>query len=173
MLYCRSSLLLCGMIAASVHELGHLLAILLTGGASVREVYLGIPGVKIKVSGCTMRPMIIVSGVLVNLLATLISAVLVLFCKKIFFVELAAANLCLAACNLLPAEPLDGGLLLRCLLEARMLPDKADKLMLIISIILLCPLTAAALYTAMRSRGNVSLLLLCLWLLTGILRNYV
>lgn len=173
-LFCRSSIFFCGLAAAAFHEAGHITTIALSRFANIRNIEIGALGIKISASGNTCTPSITLSGVAANLILAAASAATAIFYpQSVIHLHLCAANICLAACNILPVEPLDGGIFLRLILERLFMPDTADKLVFVISLCFLAILTAAGLFTVIRSRGNFSLLILCLWLLAGILRRYL
>lgn len=171
--YCRDTLFLCGAAAAAIHELGHLAVMLLFSDVSVREIAVGAAGIRITAEGNSARPAILAAGAAANTLAAGASLIWHIADGSATAAGMLAADICLALCNMLPIEPLDGGLLLRCILERKKLPDEADRTMLFVSLAALCPLAAIALLAVMRSRGNFSLLVLCLWLLARILREYL
>ncbi len=173
-LMCHDRLFLCGIAAASVHELGHIIAIILTEGTSVSRISVGALGIKMAAADANERPIIILAGVISNALICLLCIPLLYFERtRDLSVQMAAANTCLAMCNILPIEPLDGGTLLRYFLDRRLPPQSADRAVFAVSLAALIPLAAAALFAVMQSRGNFSLLILCLWLLAGILRRYL
>lgn len=173
-IFCRSSVFFCGLAAAAVHESGHIAAILLSRFANIRSIDIGALGIKISASGNTCTPSIILSGAAANLLFAVISAIITAFYPQSHTaLQLCAANLCLAACNILPVEPLDGGVFLRLLLERRFMPHIADRLIFAVSLCFLILLTTVGFFTLLQSKGNFSLLILCLWLLAGILRRYL
>lgn len=171
---CRDWLFFCGTVAAAVHELGHIAVIALCRESHVREVYIGALGVKMTACGITDRPIIITAGVLANLAVSLLCIPFLFWSScRTAALPLLTADLCLALCNILPIEPLDGGLLLRFLLERRLSSGATDRAAFIISLCTMLPLTTAALFAVMQSGGNFSLLILCLWLFAGILKRYV
>lgn len=170
----RSGIFFCGLAAASFHEAGHLAAIIISRFARVRSIDILPFGIRISASGNTCTPSIILSGAAANILFAAISAAAAYFLPKSdIALQLCAANICLAACNIMPVEPLDGGIFLRYMLEGRFPPHTADRIVFAVSLCFLILLTTAALFVLLRSRGNFSLLMLCLWLLAGVLRRYL
>lgn len=168
--FCHDGLFLCGLAAAAFHELGHIIAILLCRDAVIKDISIGALGIRMTASGGTDRPMIMLAGVAANLLLSLASLP---FIRYSWGGALLGANICLAACNILPIEPLDGGVLMRWMAERHLSPEAAERTVLAVSVCAIFPLTAAGLLAVMQSRGNFSLLILCLWLLAGILKRYI
>ena len=93
------------LLAAMVHELGHLLAIRLTGGR-VRRICLRAGGAVIETA-----PMTPAREVICALAGPAAGAVIVLSWR--FYPELALAGLVQTVFNLLPIYPLDGGRVVR------------------------------------------------------------
>ena len=89
------------LLAAVVHELGHLIAIRLTGGR-VRGIWLHAGGARIETA--PMEP----GQAILCALAGPAAGALVLFAWK-WFPELAVAGLVQTIFNLIPVYPLDGG----------------------------------------------------------------
>lgn len=152
-------------LAGACHELGHLLAAKLLG-LEVRWLELSFFGAEMDLPGLACCPwwgeaLLLAAGPGVNLLLA------VLCCSgrgeaaQLF----GAVNLLLACFNLAPVPPLDGGRLLVSL-TARLLPGAwgltVSDLVAHLTRGLLLGLGAALAW-----RGNVSLLLLALWLILG------
>lgn len=165
----------CGALAALLHESGHLAVMLLTPGCRIRRVHVGSCGVRIDTVCCPDSGwgMICVAGAACNILCAAISALLTGVLGSRFLSLLASSNLFLGVLNLLPVEPLDGGQLLRTLLLRRARAERVDTLCLICSLCALLPMLTVGLLVLMRTRYNFSLLLLGLWLLGGVVRDYV
>lgn len=166
----------CGALAAAVHESGHLLATLAVPGGRVERVRVGVCGLCITTrlrGSCRGWVPVCVAGAAVNLLLAAVLFALAHLLTDQFIPTLASANLCIGAVNLLPVEPLDGGQLLRALLLSRVSPENADRISFSVSIITLLPLLCVGFWLLMRTRFNFSLLMLGLWLLAGILGEYI
>ena len=99
------------VIAALVHELGHLTAVLLTGGR--------VLGIRLHAGGARIEtaPMEPGNAALCALAGPALGALTVLAWR--WFPELALAGLVQTAFNLLPVPPLDGWQLLSCLIQGK------------------------------------------------------
>ncbi len=166
----------CGALAAVVHEAGHLIAMVAVPGASVERVTISACGLRI-----TARLLghqrgwayICIAGAAVNLALFVLVIPFALILNSSFMSVLACANLCVGALNLLPVEPMDGGQLLRALLLRITSPENADRFCFTVSLLTLLPLISVGLWLLMKTRFNFSLLILGLWLLGGVLDEYV
>ena len=167
-----------GLVAAAVHEGGHLVTMLISPATRVTAFCVTPFGLRITSrGGASSAPtwqLVCVSGVIANL----ITAALIYLCVSIaggeftFAYTLMTANLGLATVNLMPVIPLDGGQLLR----AWLVPlgeERAEKVSLTVSLSASLPMLTAGFFILMRSKGNFSLLLMGLWLILCILREYV
>ncbi|MBQ4313492.1 MAG: site-2 protease family protein [Clostridia bacterium] len=169
-------IIICGIVAASIHELGHLAAMLIFSHAAPEVVDITPFGLRISLRGGVFlrRWMLVaIAGAVANMLCCALFGCLCTLWYSPFLIRLAAANLCLAIVNLFPVEPLDGGQLIRAMLDRVLSCEQAERASFIISVLFLLPLATAGLYVLIRSQGNFSLLLLSLWLLLSIIRKYI
>ena len=115
---------LCGLflLALALHEAAHLTALALFR-RPVLGLTLGAGGAKIETEALTLRQEALsaAAGPLVNLL----SGALTLRCVPAF----SAVSLGLAAVNLLPLYPLDGGRILRAALLSRLPPERTERIL--------------------------------------------
>lgn len=115
---------LCGffLLGLTVHEAAHLTALALFR-RPVLGLTLGAGGAKIETEALTLRQEALsaAAGPLVNLL----SGALTLRCVPAF----SAVSLGLAAVNLLPLYPLDGGRILRAALLSRLPPERTERIL--------------------------------------------
>jgi len=144
------------LYASLWHELGHLLALYLF---HLRPTCLtfGAFGLRLSIPetlSCRQHRVLALAGPAFNLVAvTLLWA---------FFRSRAAApHLLLAAFNLLPVQPLDGGQALYFALWPRFGDRIAGTVLAVTSAAVVIPLTAAAVWVLWRSGYNGSLLLVC------------
>ncbi|MBQ8747717.1 MAG: hypothetical protein IJZ08_07625 [Clostridia bacterium] len=152
------------LIAVLLHELGHLIACRLLG-VRVRTFRATAAGAVIGYDAALLsypREMIVAAaGPFVNFLSFL----LVLGCHGRAAALFGIASLALALFNLLPHEKLDGGVILSALLSCRFGADAAARFVHIFSAILTVLLWACAVAVQMRCGGNLSLLLVSVYLL--------
>ena len=147
-----------GLLAAMLHEGGHLLAMFLmkTPPSELRLCPFGIEIVKRE-----SRANHYVQDVVVSLSGPCANAVacIILFStgqgESVFF----AAHFLLAVLNLLPIEPLDGGQALFAFLCLRHPLETAGKVIEIVSFFTLLPLSVLGFVILFRSQHNFSLLL--------------
>lgn len=150
------------LLAAVLHEGGHLLAMLLLG-IPPEDCLLGAFGARIRLgsrlTGYKQNLVVSIAGPLINLL-----------CGGILWgcgcVVPAAVHLCLALINLLPAYALDGGEILRCGLCLLGLGTVADRVVRITSVLVLLPLAIGGFWLVLRGKGNATLLIVSGYLVT-------
>ena len=160
-------LLLWGLLACAVHELGHVAAALACGGRAER---LSLTAVGAELSFSYRAPLsygrdsfVALAGPAANLLLGGLFFVLDLQLPAIL-------SLGIGAFNLLPILPLDGGRVLYGLLAEKLDPDWADRLLTAAAGCLVGLLAGAGVIAAVHY-ANVTLLLTALWLLGRVLRH--
>ena len=152
------------MAACALHELGHFLTLRRLGGR-VRLIRLTAAGAEMVLSrplGYWQEGLTALAGPGVNLLLAL------LFCAWPGGTVFAGLNLVLACFNMLPAGRLDGGRALYCTLALLAGPEWAGRIGRCLdgiwaAVLLVCGALLA------RFGGNITLLLVSLWLLTAAL----
>ncbi len=153
----RSGAAQAGLACAALHEAAHLAAMRFVGEAprEVRFTPFGIDIVRSREGRSYGRDALVsLAGPLANLAAFGV-------CRMIPGEGAAlcsAGNFLLFALNALPIAPLDGGQALGALLRARMEPEKAERIVGIVSFCILLPLAAAGFYVLLQSRWNFTLL---------------
>lgn len=148
-----------------LHEGGHWLALHLLGGKT-NQFFIRGYGFGIQINGLSYRSEWIVAfaGPLVNLFL----AVVFFFGGLPLFTYI---NLTLGIMNLLPILPLDGGRVLRAVLAQFLPPHQCRCILQTISLILIFPLLALAFWQFLESGYNVSLLIICFYLLSLLKEN--
>ena len=154
----RDGVALHGLLAAMIHESGHLLAMLLlrTPPAELRLCPFGIEIVKreSRANHYIEDAVISLAGPCANAVACAVFLSLGQG-ENVFF----AANFLLAVLNLLPIEPLDGGQTLFSFLCLRHPLETAGKVIEVVSFVTLLPLSVLGFVVLVRSQHNFSLLL--------------
>ncbi len=158
------------MLAALLHEAGHLLTARLLG-VGVSEITLLPLGADIKFSRLTTyREDILtgISGAAANILSALLLLPLGAHPAVRYFI---CSNLALAAINLLPVDTLDGGTVLRGILSARMPEKTASAVMAALSAASLSVLWLCSVYLMLRSCTGIELWAICMSVMLGMLRR--
>ena len=155
----RENRIVCCVIAAALHELGHLLM--------MRCFHIRVRSVT-----ATLFDVLIQAGSpadhCADICVTLGGPAANLLCAAAFApisCSLCCANLAVGCFNLLPVMSLDGGHLLYLLLSRRFLPKTCSLIIKLTSFIFLIPLLTAGLIVLLRSGYNYSLLAAALYLL--------
>lgn len=164
----RSALMLLPIAAALIHEAGHLIAMLILH-CDIKELEITMFGAEIRAasntSGLVASVIIFASGGAVNFLC---AAAVAPYAQSSYPLQLfCACSLALAAVNLLPIKTLDGG----CILEAvtaHFVPTHADAVINAVSAITLLFLWLAGVYLLLLCQGNLSVMLLCMYLFTSL-----
>lgn len=163
----EQGVLLCALLACSIHELGHLCAIW-AAGASVKCFRITAVGAELVIRDSAAvsygkELLIALGGPAGSLLGAFLAARLGRFLL---------AGICLGQglFNLLPAAPLDGGRSLGALVAMVWGPDRAEAVLSVCSAVITGVLLGLGLLLLERF-FDLTLLLVALWLLTGLLRQ--
>ena len=170
-----TGLLLWTVTACALHEIGHLLMMQLMRCPS-GELTIGFFGAKYTLSGQTRRSyksdaLIALSGPMVNLLIFFALYICSFFSNAPLISAVAAVHFGIAAFNLLPVMPLDGGRAVYAVLCPFFGEERALKLLRRVSFIVLIPLAAVGLILVLNSRYNFTLLLTSLYLFALLLMH--
>lgn len=164
-----SQFLLITLIAALVHEAGHLLAIMGTGG-KIRELRLESTGAAIIYDGSRMsyiaELLTALAGPVFSFLLAYISARLGISRGEFWF-TLSGVSLVLCAFNLLPASALDGGRVLYMTLAHFTGTETAEKICFLTSCLVSLGVILPGLWLLMKTGWNFTLLVSGIWLLLG------
>lgn len=148
------------LLAATLHELGHMLA------AKICNIPLG--ELKLGIFGASLTPssellsykgeiLLALAGPASNLICVGATAYLINICPSPFLSLFAAASLFLALLNLLPIDDLDGGRILRCALMLLFSPDTVAAICRAISFLLVFLLWIISAYLLLRHSPSLSL----------------
>lgn len=145
------------LLASVIHELGHLLAMMLLK-CLPKQCVLGAFGMRLEIgdrqAGYRSNVAVSLAGPLVNLAC---AAGLWMLSRP----EQGAIHLLLCLFNLLPVSGLDGGEVLRCLLSLRWEPHRVERGLRLFSVGILTVLTVVALWLIMTGQGNGTLFIVC------------
>lgn len=167
LLFNRAEYVLYLFFAALIHETAHIvLALLFRADFSFLTLQpFGISASLSSAAALTCAQEILVS--LAGIAANLIAAVLCLSQDVLFSgnkMDFVLCNTLLAAVNLLPIEPLDGGRALYYALLRHREPPAAQKISRLISLLFLFPLAAVSVWLLLATGYNFSLLLIVVYL---------
>ncbi len=169
------SLLFSILLAAAAHEAGHLL-LLSHFGVALRRMRLSAFGAEIDAPGVEKLSYgkelcVTLGGVGANVLCSLASAALaVRFSLDIFFV-LAGANAVLAAYNLLPVAPLDGGRALYLIFAYLFGPAVGDAVATVTGLLVSLMLALLGAHLTLTLGGGYFFVLAALFIFLGALRQ--
>ena len=151
---------LCALFCSTIHELGHYFSAVVLG-YSIKSFILYPFGAEMKLCGFTSyKKDITVSlfGPVMNIVAALVGCV---FNIGNFFI---IYNITLAVLNLLPINHLDGGNVMASLLMLICDPDRAERVVSIISFLILLITWIISVYIFMMLGGSPSLFFICIML---------
>ena len=155
----------CALLAALLHELGHIVAVFLVGGR-VTAIAIEPFGGEISTGGSipSYRGELVVSlaGPAVNFFCAL---PLFLDASPCFLSYFALCSLGLGLFNLLPIKALDGGDILHTLLLLGLEPDLSDRICRIVTVLFVCLFFGVTLVGWVYLRFNPTLVLLSVYLL--------
>lgn len=161
--------------AVVIHESGHLFAMRLTGKfpkrIKISLFEINISDAQRHKRGSLENAFIIFFGPFANFICFIVCYLLYLKGNEISG-RFALANLSVGCLNSLPVMTLDGGQLLHILLCKRTNANKAEKIVNVLTVVILIPLAAAGFIMLFRSKYNFSLLFVSGYLvLSLIMRN--
>ena len=166
----RSYLSLAAILAAAIHELGHIIAARICK-ISLGELKLGIFGAALtpKTMLCSYKKEIALclAGPLVNLLSAILLYPL-LKSNNGFGSLFIGASLFLGILNLLPIHEFDGGRILFCILSSRLSLKSATRAIKTTSFILIFSLWSLSVYLLLKLSSSVSLFIFSLSLFAKI-----
>lgn len=172
-LFDTSQTVILGCIAAVLHETGHLI-FMKCFDSFPKKIKISLFDIAIIDSNKYNRSLnkellITLGGVMMNLISALICFGLYLVFRYNFLWILTGANILLLVYNLLPVDTLDGGQALYLILSSKLSEKTVERIMFVISLIVLLPCTVIGFLLLLRSKYNFTLLLTSLYLIAVIL----
>lgn len=164
------SVLLC-FIAAVMHELGHI-TVLKHYNSVPKEIRLTLFDIAITdtdkyIRGSKAEMTVVLAGVAVNFVSAAVGFAFNYFTDIELISKFSSAHLTLAVFNSLPVSNLDGGQALFLALSSFFTPCKAEKIIKVLSYIILIPVAAAGVYVLIITGYNFTLLLTALYLIAA------
>ncbi len=162
-----------GIIAAMMHELGHIFAMILKGD-HIREIKFNLFDIAIVDKTRQNKSyrddiLILFAGPMINFILCVLFYFLYLLTKIEFLLIPMGQNCLLGIFNILPIESLDGGQILYAFLLQRFSPKKSEIIVELVSFVVLLPLAVLGFYLLLQSRYNFTLLLISCYLMAVIL----
>lgn len=163
----RTGAAVLGLLAALIHELGHMIAFVATG-YSPQRIAFEMCGIRLQKKTYEMsfpkEVFVLLAGSGMNFL------VFCALCYSIGSVNttslFAVIHLVLGILNLMPVNGLDGGKLLRLFLGRHFAERTVDITCNIVQIALILPIVACSVYSVVIGAANFSLLMLCVYLIS-------
>ena len=156
--------LLAALLAAAVHELGHLAAIYIFGG-HLESISIGGVGARIHTGPLENRTEFFCA-------AAGPAASLLLLCLCRYFPKIALCGLAQGMFNLIPVHPMDGGRMLLCVLR-RLCPRRAESIFHIVQCLILGGLLTLSLILAVRGKDGFLPVLVCSTVLSRLLLSKI
>ncbi|MGN0149732.1 MAG: site-2 protease family protein [Clostridia bacterium] len=156
----------------TLHELSHFAAAKMIG-LKISYIAFHPFGVNLKLKNkliCRLSDEIILymAGPCCNILLACASLVFLSSCHNQWLYFFYISNVMLFCANMLPIVPLDGGIVLKKLLMYRIGYKQAGKIMTVVSVCIVCALTALGIYVLYVTHFNYSILFLSVFLLGNI-----
>lgn len=163
------------IVCTVIHEAGHI-AVMLVSGCEKVEIAVNLFNVAIKDRERNVRSymqdvFIICAGPLANILTAAIAFAVYTLSKCSFIYNIMIISIMLAAFNLLPLESTDGGQLLFLMLNQKFSSEISQRIITVISIIVLFPIAVFGFLVLLQSKYNYTLLFAALYLIAVVLIN--
>ncbi len=163
----KSGTAVSALVCCVLHEFGHLLC-LFALSAPPERVTLGAFGMRIDKSSAELsyqyETVTALAGPAINFLLALILFAVSKTANAPWLLTSAALNLCTGLFNIIPVEPLDGGRALKNALLIKYDEQRTEKIINILSLITLVPLTFGGIAVLKFSGYNFTLLLVCIYI---------
>ena len=154
---CDGWYVICVLLPALFHELGHIAAAL-ARGVRVSELNVTVMGARMTLEGCysyTDEFIIALCGPLVNIVCVIFTFALT--DKSEWILTFCAASISLGVTNLLPIKSFDGGRILNTLLLRRLDIRSADILLSVTSFLSLFAIWCASVYLLLKNAESLSI----------------
>lgn len=154
----RSGVAFVGLVCAALHEASHIAAMMELGEVpqEMRFTIFGIDLIRRNEKRSYFHDALVsFAGPAVNLAAAVLCFVLF----RTRYLTFLTVNLLLFGLNIMPVAPLDGGQAMRALLSRKIEPEKAERIVTVVSFFALVPMAAAGFFVLLQSRKNFTLLL--------------
>ena len=157
-----SKITIWGIVAAVMHECGHIFAMTLKNNKP-KEINFDVFDIKIKDSNRAKSSysdniFILFAGPCMNLSLALLFFLSYFVTHIDFLLVPMSENLILGILNILPIESLDGGQILYCILVKKMGIHMAEKIVCVVSFVFLVPISILGFIILFKSKYNISLL---------------
>ena len=169
----NSQIFIIGILAYLIHELGHITAMKLKKH-QIKEIKVSLFSIDIVDKSRNIVTyendlFILAFGPLFNFIAAFISLLSFYFFHFSTLKICSCVNFSIGIFNLLPIFSLDGGQIVYIILSKYFSYKFSNKLLIIISILFLFPLSVLAILILLKSRYNFSLLFVCLYLFAALI----
>ncbi len=154
------------VLCALFHEAAHIITLKFFG-YKMRSVHIGTKGISLKTSqmSYTDEAIVAFSGPIASFLGFTVFVVIYFFTYDKICGFIALSNFALFFLNVLPLYPLDGGRGLFCVMCNKFSREKATQIIKVLSFIFLLPLGVISVIIFLRSGFNLSLFIICVYLL--------
>ena len=163
------------VFSSLIHEIGHIFAII-NCGEKISKIKINAFSIDIEQNynyntSEKKELFILLCGPITNLSLFLIFIISYKILNFNIFKIFSIQNLIIGILNLMPIYSLDGGQILLIFLRRRLNVNVADKILFIISIIFILPITTLSFFLIIKSNFNFSLLILIFYLISLLLKN--
>lgn len=158
------------ILSSFIHELGHIIMMVIVDRTSVCKINIGFFNVDIvdksrRILSMRENILVLIGGSLTNFLVSILFLGLYLIFKADFFIIFSYINICIGILNLLPISVLDGGQILLLALNKKFDIKNTVLISQIISILFLVPISILGFIILLDSKYNFSLLILSCYLM--------
>ena len=174
----KSGIIPYGFLFALIHEMGHILAMMIFK-VKVEKIKFGIINIDLfsgapdKLIKDEVNVVILFSGSFVNFLLILVFYTWFFHSEEMIYYFFGLQNLFIGALNLLPVDSLDGGKILRIILSRYFDFFLVEKILKYISVLILIPLFLLGVFVLFYSWCNFSLVILALYLIIFLFKGVV